>query len=36
MYLEPADNNTSIETNPLGIDPANQEIEYEIKAILDQ
>ena len=36
IYLEPANNNISFETNLPGIDPDNQEIKYEIKAILDQ
>ena len=36
MHFEPADNNTSLETNPLKIDPDNQKIEYKVKAILDQ
>ena len=36
MYLEPADNNITLETNPSGINPDDQEIEYEVKVILDQ
>ena len=36
MYLEPANNKTPFETNPPGIDPDDQEIESEIKEILDQ
>ena len=36
MYLEPANNNTPLETNPPKIDPDNQEIKYEVEAILDQ
>ena len=36
IYLEPADNNISLKTNPSGINPDNQKIEYEVKAILNQ
>ena len=36
MYLEPANNNIPFETNPPEINPNNQEIKYEVKAILDQ
>ena len=36
MYLEPANNNIQLKTNLPKIDPDNQEIEYKVKAILDQ
>ena len=36
IYLESANSNTLLETNLHGIDPDNQEIEYEVKTILDQ
>ena len=36
MYLEPADNNTPLETNPSRINPDNQKIKYKVEAILDQ
>ena len=36
IYLEPANNNTPLKTNPPGINPDNQKIKYKVKAILDQ
>ena len=35
IYLEPANNNISSETNISGIDQDNQEIKYKVEAILD-
>ena len=36
IYLEPANNNIPLETNISGIDSDNQEIEYNVEAILNQ
>ena len=36
MYFEPANNNIPLKTNLPRIDPDNQKIKYEVKAILDQ
>ena len=36
IYLELANNNTSLKMKPPKIDLDNQEIKYEIEAILDQ
>ena len=36
IYLELANNNTPLKINLPKIDPDNQEIEYEVEAILDQ
>lgn len=35
MYLEPADQDAPLETSPPGINPDDQEIEYEVESILD-
>ena len=34
--LEPADSRTPLQTNPPGIDPEDQDIEYKVEDILDQ